>query len=352
MSLGQELIGEASKIHIATKGICNFFGGLGKFISQSRGFPSYFTVRGKEIEEIPDNLLLEQRVYPVINKSPKDLSLAIKSCEKLGRKVFRLSKDKIAVVRSREFMICGSTLPILIQYDILDKRKPDERAGEGALYVKQMNLHRLFMGTLYYLAIGEDYPLFLSEESIFEPGINGSTLNEAYRKDQQLLSSPELLREIVKLSVVSYLLSLYDMDNDMNILVQGNRLKVVDFDKAFWERIPSPRETLINPFTYETTGSDGKTKLCDLPDEKLMRRYGHDLDDLVSCEMSNAHRNISANIGLFHAVIEEMSHVDYYNIAAQHLYGMKDIGRYFTSRLEEFRAALNQPKNGMIRRLL
>ena len=41
-----------------------------------------------------------------------------------------------------------------------------------------------------------------------------------------------------------------------------------------------------------------------------------------------------ANIGLFHAVIEEMSHVDYYNIAAQHLYGMKDIGRYFTSRLE------------------
>jgi len=326
------------ELNSINKKICNFFKGQGIFFSENYGFASYHSVEGDNAVEIPDGTSLSNKVWPVDNQTPRDLADAVHACEKVGRRFFSPRENQDLKVLSRHYMIEGGTLPIKVTYEIIThKNKREQESYTDALYIKQMNLNRLFLGTLYNLAMSRDYFMAFSEYSIVERESRGSTIQELYQKGD-FLKNPRMRRELVKLHVASYFLGLNDMDNGANTVVdQWQRFDVIDFDKAFWDRVNHPQEGLINPFVYEIKHSNKEREIFPLPDEKLVRPFKKgEIDLLVHQEMGRIYANMTKNFGLFEGLVDLMSDFAYYNLAAKELYGEKDIFSYFSKRMDEF----------------
>jgi len=345
MTKNDNSINHINEINTVTKGICDFFQHIGIFHSEAIGFPSYSKVRGRNVIEIPDDTPTYIKAWPVDNERTRDIAEAVHECEKLGRTLLIQDKLQEVKVLSRHFMIYGTTLPIRVAYQI---SLPKKKVGDGAkgiitesIYVKQMNLNRIFLGTLYHLATGRNYCMNFSESSIAEAETNGPTILEAYQKDHDFLSKPKVKRELVRLGVLAYFLSLYDMENGTNsILDPLKRFDVIDFDKGFWQNIPDPREQLVNPFEYQI-GHEGSKESYELPYDKLMRHFKQgELESLVTQEMKRVYHNLRSNLNLFQRLVELMGTVEYYNLAAKEIYSEKDLVHYFFHRYEEFR-----PKN-------
>ena len=345
----QKAVDHIEELNRVTKKVCNFFSKEGIFLSEScrfpsyYGFPSYYQIKGKTAKEAQDETLLSVRTLPVENDNRRDLVDTIRSCEKLGRNGLNLDKNQRLKVLSRDFMIEGTTLPIRVRYEIESYRTSTKRVKKGSnastLYVKQMNLNRIFLGALYSLAVGRDYCMMFSESSVVEREKKGLTLHEAYNNDPHFLSNPKVKRELVGLSVVSYFLSLFDMDNDRNIILSPKKFfDVIDFDKGFWERIPNPREELVNPFAYEIKHKNSENELVPLSYGKLTRHFRKgEIEHLIKEETARVHKNLRGKLKVFHRVIELMSDFDYYNLAVNEIYGEKDIVSYFLKRHFEFR---------------
>ncbi|HLC90371.1 MAG TPA: hypothetical protein VJI15_01255, partial [Candidatus Nanoarchaeia archaeon] len=162
--------------------ICQVFARLGSFHSEEHGFPSYRSVQGEGVRDIPDHTPLSQRTWPVYNESRRDLADAVLAAERLGRKFFQPDKKDQFGVLSRDYMIEGSTLPIRVTYthDVPQGRKRAPRHQIHSLFIKEMNLNRVFLSRLYHLATGQPDPLMFSESSIVEPEIHGQTLQQYY----------------------------------------------------------------------------------------------------------------------------------------------------------------------------
>jgi len=326
------------ELNSVNKKICNFFRKQGIFFSENYGFASYHSVQGDNVVEIPDGISLSNKVWPVDNQTPRDLADALDHCEKIGRRFFMPNEKQDLRVLSRHYMIEGGTLPIKVTYEITThKNKREQESCTDSLYVKQMNLNRLFLGTLYHMAMLRDYPMAFSECSIVERESRGQTIQEAYQEGD-FLKDPKMRRELVKLHVVSYFLGLNDMDNGANtVLDRWQRFDVIDFDKAFWDKVNHPGEGLVNPFVYEINYSNKEREIFPVPDEKLGRPFRKgELDALVRQEMAHVFTNLSKNIELFEGVVDLMSDFSYYNLAAKELYDAEDIFSYFSKRMEEF----------------
>ncbi len=329
------------ELNVVTKVVCDFFKQHSIFYSENRGFPSYITVRGRNPVEIPDGAPLSTKIWPVDNENPKDVTDAVHACEKLGRKLLSSDKKQDVTVLSRHFMIEGGTLPIKVSYSVGAPRMKHPQGIRSntteALYVKQMNLNRLFLGTLYHLMVGRNYDMAFSESSVVERETKGPTILEAYQKTNNFLGDPRVRRELVRLSLVAYFLSLYDMDNGANIVLDPwQRFDVIDFDKAFWGRVPNPLEELINPFAY-VIGNGDERKMIVLPYEKMIKHFtGKEAEALVNEEMDRIYHNLRRNVKVFHGIIELMSTFRYYNLAANELYSERDVISYFLRRYHSF----------------
>jgi hypothetical protein len=343
---GKTSIDYITDLNTVTKQTCDFFYNRGIFHSEDRGFPSYNKVMGINFIDVPDGFPISNKVWPVDNERTRDISDAIDGCEKLGRTLLVRDKSQELSVLSRNFMIYGGTLPIRVAYKI-GAPKQKGKFGDGnfdmeSLYVKQMNLNRLFLGALYHLAMGRDYCMAFSESSIVEIETKGPTILEAYQKQHTILNDPNIKRELIKLGVIAYFLSLYDMDNGANIILDPlQRFDVIDFDKGFFGAIPDPRESIVNPFAYEWGFGEGG-QLVNLPDDKLMRHFGSEEINLwVREEMDRVYRNLKRKYDVFMGIVELMGSIEYYNLAAQELYNEKDVVAYFLKRYQEFK-----PKGG------
>ena len=346
VSKGGKSIDHIIELNKVTKHVCDFFGEQGIFYSEYHGFPSYSKVRGTNYIEIPDGIPISNRAWPVGNGSPGDIADAVHECEKLGRKLLVTDKSQDVVVLSRDFMVEGSTLPVRVGYRVTSPKAKHPKGKRGsfteALYVKQMHLNRVFLGTLYHLAMGRDYCMAFSESSVVERETKGPTLLEAYQKDHMILNDPKVKKELVRLSLVTYFLSLNDMDNGANVVMDPwGRFDIIDFDKAFWERVPNPWDELVNPFAYKAGHGDSK-QLFALPYEKMRRHFTNDeIETMLDEEADKIYLNLKRNINLFHGIIDLMATFEYYNLSANELYGERDVVSYFLRRHHDFMPGIN-----------
>lgn len=332
----QNSIDHISDLNRVNKHICDFFDEQGIFYSEDIGFSSYKEVIGRKAIEIPDNTPVSCKRWPIQNEKAKYISDAVHRCEKLGRTLLISDKSQNVEVLSRDFMIEGSTLPIRVGYKIgasKSKRASKKRFTTNALYVKQVHLNRIFLGTLYHLMVGRQYCMAFSESSIIEEETKGPTILETYQKHHTFLNDYKTKRELVKLSVISHFLSLYDMDNGANIVLDPwGRFDVIDFDKGFWSVIADPIKELIDPFGYRVDPKD-VNNIIHLPYDKLIRHFRKgEVESLIEDTSNEIYHNLKKNKDIFHKVIGLMGTVNYYNLAAQDLYGEKDVVSYFLRR--------------------
>jgi len=340
MTNSADYINDLSKV---TKNICDFFKDRGVFLSENRGFPSYYDVRGINYKEISDDILIDNhRMWPLKNNEDRYEAKSVIACEKLGHKFLELNKNESLGVINRCYMLEGTTLPIRVSYAISPKRVKRGNTLDSikteALYVKQMNLNRIFLGSLYHLALGKEYPMYFTESTIIQREKRGDTILESYNRHSNFFSKPNMRRELVKLGVISNFLSLDDMDNGYNILVNSqNEFEVIDFDKGFFVYVPEPTERIVNPFSYWIGENNGGKKLVHLDDEKLNKHFKpRGLEMMVRQEQHKIYHNIQKNLDLFHGIIRQMGHIQYYNLAAKEIYDEKDVVSYFLRKLFEF----------------
>src|SRR3989344_431536 len=332
------------QLNYTNKKICKLFEENGLFLSENIGFPDYHRVRGDNYREIPDNTLLEHhKTWPVYNEPWKNLEAAVHACERLGGILLSSRKEERATVLARDFMLEGSTLPIRVTYRITAQRQEHRIAS---LFVKQMNLNRIFLSTLYKLANNEQPRIIISESSIVEREVHGPSLIAEYNKNHAILSDSRFKRELIRLNVIAKFISLFDMDNGVNVVIDRHKQwQVIDFDKGFWEPIPDPREQIINPFMYKAK-KNGKTieeEYIELPQEKLRDHFkGRELDTLVREEMLRVETNIKRNAGIFYKCIDAMADIEYYNKAVQELYGENNVATYFIKALVRLRKEGNR----------
>ncbi len=311
------------------------------FLSERYGFPSYYAIRGKKPHTLPNTIPLEYKTWPVINQDKKELLEIEAACERLGRKFFHLQENEDLQIRNREYMIEGSTLPIKVTYERLineKKGKKEEITTQiGSIYVKEINLNRIYIGFLYALATRKEPNFFFSENSVIEQEVKGINLIDAYNIQPDFLTHPHWKRELVRLSVLTNFLSLNDCDNGYNIIVTPKKeFVIIDFDKAFWEKMPQPSEQIINPFVYKVKRKKS-IEIYELPDEKLTRHFAkRELETLIKQEKNRIVQNISLEMDKFHETINAMSSSRYYNAAVKELYEEKDVTSYFLKKLFEF----------------
>jgi hypothetical protein len=172
-----------------------------------------------------------------------------------------------------------------------------------------------------------------------EPEVKGRSLQQSYKIDHKLLSDPKMRRELIRLGVVSNFLSLYDMDNGSNIVVDSNgKFRVIDFDKGFWEPISLPTDNLLNPFVVEINRGSGR-EIVPLPDEKLAKKFtSGEVEEVTRDEMRRISENLDKNEGRFHEIVDLMTSIPFYNLAAKELYGEKDVASYFARKQFEFKS--------------
>gem|GEM_PF-2836187 len=314
--------------------VCNSFARYGQFHSENNGFPCYTSIRGDNAQPIPQDLSLEHKVWPVYNPTDKDLVRAVQATERLGGILMQPGKGGEIRVAGRDYMTEGSTLPIRVTYTL----NKNGRTTVPVVYVKKMNLNRVLLQSLYELATGRTPSVKFSECTVVEPEIKGRSLQQSYKADHKLLGDPKMRRELIRLGVVSNFLSLYDMDNGSNIIVDSNgKFRVIDFDKGFWEPISLPTEGLLNPFVVEINKGTGK-EIMPLPDEKLAKKFAPgEVEAVTRDEMGRISENLSRNEERFHEIVDLMASIPFYNLGAKELYGEKDVASYFAKKQFEFK---------------
>lgn len=329
--------------------LCNFFKDtkFQRFYSEEIGFPSYKSVQGKNANLPPDGISFEERsTFPVHNSDKKDLSDAIRECEKLGRKIFPIGKKDQMIVSARDYMITGSTLPIRITYDILEKKKgePPKRRREK-VYVKSMDLSRIFMSALYSMITKKEIGTLFSESSVIIPEVKGKLLSDY--NPEEVLSNPKLREELIRTSVDAYFLGLNDVDNDHNIIISPNkkRLFVIDFDKVYEDRVPDPCKQVLNPFIIINYRYDPEERMTfrepeSYPDKKFNSFFKKgEIEEVVKDERENIYANLRRNLEEFSDLIRVMSRFNYYNLSVKSLFGEKDVISYYSGMHHAMRSS-------------
>jgi hypothetical protein len=310
-----------------------FFGKRKQYFGNGNQIPSYSSVRGNGFRDVPDDFPLSQITCPVQNKKGIDLLRATKESERLGGLMIPNCRGRDLSVLSREFMITGTTLPMKVTYGITPK---GGTSRTESLYLKEMDINRIFLSSLYDLAMDREPTVRFSESGIIEIEKKGKPFQELYEKDHKILSDPGNKRNLVKLGVMARFTSLYDMDNGENMLISPNgKMEIIDFDKGFWEPQEDPREKLVNPFTYRS----GKNGLDHepLPQTKLLRHFKKgELEQMTKEEMGKVHKNVEKRRSVFEGMIDIMSGIKFYNLATNELYGEKDVASLLLKRLHEF----------------
>lgn len=341
MTNEEKAVDRINDTNSTTRGICDYFREKGMFYSEENGFPSYYKVRGGTYKEIPPNLPVTHKVWQIGNEDPKEIAKAMIACERMGGILIKHGRDKAVHAISREFMIEGSTLPIKVGLVVLPKRASAVNTGTMetyALYVKQMNLNRVFASVLHDLANGRRPSIVFSESSVVEKEVKGQSLFDAYNSAPCFLSDYSNRRELLKVLTLGNFLSLYDLDNGFNIIKRPDgTFEIIDFDKLFWEVIPNPLEELINPFVYKTK-IKGKEECHVLPNEKLKKHFKREeLERIVKEEQERIHQNIRSKEQMFFEVIRLMATIPSYNLSAKELYGEKDVEAFYLKKYSEFR---------------
>ena len=320
--------------------VCTFFKGtkFQRFFSETYGFPSYKSVEGTKPIPLPNKISFDERTtFPVHNPNDRDLSDAVRECEKLGRRIFTKSKRDKLVVTTRDYMITGSTLPIRISYKVVEhvKGKPSKTRTEK-IYVKKMDLSRIFMSALYSMITGREVGTLFSESSVIIPEIKGKLVAEY--KPEEILQNPKLREELVRLSVDAYFLGLSDVDNDYNIIVSPNKKKliIIDFDKVYENIYPDPSHNIINPFVtmnyrYDPDEQITVRELEPYPDKKLRAFFSeNEIKKAAKQEKERIYSNLRRNFEEFSDLIKVMSRFNYYNLSVKNLFGEKDVVSYYS----------------------
>jgi hypothetical protein len=332
----------AEELSVCTQDICNFFKktDFRRFYSENMGFPSYDKIEGHNYIEIPSEISLERKTFPVDNRSPKDILAAINYCEKLGRTLFDVDhKDKVQVL-SRHYMIEGSTLPIRVVYEITNHLKSEGHfpKKQKILYVKKMNINRIFGEHLYAILTGVEQGTLFSESSVITPETKGELLVDY--KPYHILNVPKVRDELVKLSLIAYFTGISDLDNPYNIVATSHLdLRVIDFDKFLWNKPVNPEETLLNPFISRNQLYDINTNTMDFEVtnfsyKKMIDHFSKkEIHGLMDKNKEEIRHRIKKNIDEILDLIHLMTRFEYYNHAVKNFSGLENIALYYMDRI-------------------
>jgi hypothetical protein len=338
-----KIANELAQLENCPKEVCDFFASTKKkrFFSSELGFPSYFTIQGRDHVDVPDGYPLDKKIFPVQNRDSDFTEEAIEAAEKLGRSMITHDPKDAVRIDSRDYMVEGSSLPIRINYTI-NPHNGKRKSKKEVLYVKQMNLNRVFAAHLYTLATGRPIGVVFSEGGVFEPEVKGRLLVDFKPKD--ILEDPNLRRELLRLDIAAHFIGLNDIDNCYNILLtpQG-RLAVFDFDKLLFSQYEDPHDRIVNPFVVKSYDFDQKSQdvvtiMNDFPDDRFMKYFKRDnVDAIIREERHQIYHRLKRNFDEFVDLVHLMGHIPYYVSGVQNLFGQRNPATHYLSAFADLR---------------
>lgn len=326
------------------KKVMLFYRKRGKFVED---LPSYEHIEGKAIE--PGNEAYSGMGAPIVLTYPLKYETEIqegkavehsmslirnlyksherdsRSSQRVRKKTKRYALRKVEKsdiqILERNYMMNARTLPIQILSAINGEAKN--------FYVKKPSVARILGNELYNIIAGHEINTFVFNNTVFvENETKGELVLPPHADDEEtrelmkesknkILQSPKFRESAIKADVHDWFLSVNDMDNYRNFLVDENmEVKLIDFDNMFNRR--NKEQTLIEFL---------KEEKADIPKKFY--------NVVAMQEKFEIRKRIVRNKKQFDNLIELFNHIPEYNHQVQAMFGVKDLEEYFDKRFSE-----------------